>query len=203
MVTIEAQKVKEAFLKKNYIFFRGPYNLNICAVRAAARRVNLFDDKIYIFYENAIREICFECEATVDPGLPWLLSPMEPRMGTAAIAPGQYRGVWRLGEFRGEPALLQVRPFTCFRDNDRNATFSYSPQNTTSGIYGIHLHPHFQLKECADIVGLSSAGCVVPRCEKDFYEIIRLCKRQIETLRVNQFTFTLFDELELSASSSI
>lgn len=183
------------YKRNNYVLFTGPFNLNIFGIRSSERRIDRFDDWLGVLYENDKKEPkLFICKGTVDPGLPWLINPMEQKMGTAAVYPGQYRRVWKLGTFRRTPALLQVAPIKCYRDNNRDNVFNYDPATTSTGVYGIHFHEHFQRKNVAELVNNSSAGCIVPQTLDDFYFIINLCFRQKQRLRDDHFTFTLFEE---------
>jgi hypothetical protein len=197
MILLSYENAEKLFLKKKYRFFKSEYNLNIFAVRAASRKIDEFDDTLCVAYEENKQKKIFCAPCTVDPGLPWRLAPMEPTLGAAAIKEGQYLSVWELGFFRSTPALLQVGPFVCYRDNDRNEVFDYQASKTSAGLYGIHLHEHFQPVETATKVDRSSAGCIVPASRKDFYAVINLCRKQIAAGWGRRFSFTLFDEKEL------
>ena len=128
--------------------------------------------------------------------------PMEQKLGTAAIKEGQYRGVWQFGRFRGAKSLLQIREFTCYRDNNRDDVFDYLPDFTTKGLDGIHMHEHFQAEDVAQVVSNSSAGCVVPASRYLHYQFMWLCEQQIASGYGNTFTFTLFDERNLRRNFS-
>lgn len=196
--TIYYKFLKKVYQHKRFRFFEGAFNINIFGIRNAKRIIDTFNDIIGVAYmDDNQNPRVFWCYGTCDPGLPWVTTPMDQTLGTAAIVPGQYLKVWKLGFFRAERALLQIRPFTCFRDNNRDQIFDYNPTRTTTGIYGIHLHSHYQSSDIADRVGKSSAGCIVPRSKSDMDKIIYLCIKQKEKYGIDEYTFTLFDESEL------
>ena len=166
--------------------------MNIYGIRSG-RRTNKFDDIIGVTYRNEYNAFRCEYPCTLDPGLPWLLSPMDPG-GAAAIYPGQYRGVWQMGSFRGRRALLQIRPITVYRDNNKDAVFDYNPDSRTIGMYGIFAHPHFQRTVRADNVGTSSAGCPAFASDLDINHFFSVLDLQFEHKMGNIFTFTLFEK---------
>lgn len=197
MINLSYEEIKEFYLQNKYVFFTGNYNLNILGIRGRDRRVNFFDDRIIAVYQVGHEEKVFNIAGTVDPGLPFIKIPMEQKLGAAAIKEGQYRSVWQFGRFRGAKSLLQVREFTCYRDNNRDDVFDYIPDFTTKGLYGIHMHEHFQAEDVAQVVSNSSAGCVVPASRYLHYQFMWLCEQQIAAGYGNTFTFTLFDERNL------
>lgn len=189
--------IRNVFIKSGYAFFSGKYNLNIFGIRSENRNANYFDDYLCIAYQSVTgREELCTFPATLDPGLPWLLSPMNPG-GAAAICPGQYRQVWRLGQFRNRPALIQINNFKIYRDSNRDAILDLNPSQTTTGLYGIFLHSHMQKRIIAYEVGTSSAGCVVPQSDTDFDKTISLCRKQVGYGHGDKFTFTLFESAKL------
>lgn len=197
MFDITYEQLKLTYFKNRYRFFTGNYNLNIFAIRGKDRKVNAFDDTIGVAYQEAGQDKIFLMAGTVDPGLPWLRKPMEPILGTAAIKEGQYRSLWAYGRFRNTLALLQINPITCYRDNNKDDVFDYLPQRTSTGLYGIHFHEHFQRAETATVVDTSSAGCVVPASRLEYYRVMNLCSLQSRNRFGDTYTFTLFDEREL------
>ena len=184
--------IKEEFDKRGYRFFTEPYSMNIYAIRNKTQAPNKFNDILGVAYSNGLTTVQCEFPATVDPGTNWLVNPMD-RGGAAAIVPGQYLALWKLGTFKGTRALIQIRPIKVYRDNNRNEVFDYNPRDITEGMYGIFLHQHFQGIDIASIVGTSSAGCVVPQRLVDwkyFFDVIEL---QRENGLGDTYTFTLFE----------
>lgn len=178
---------------KGYRFFDEPYSMNIYGVRNKHNKPNVFNDILGVVYNNGHTTINAQFPATLDPGTHWLINPMD-RGGAAAIFPGQYPGVWQLGKFKGTDALLQIKPIKVYRDNNRDAYFDYLIESFTEGNYGIFLHQHFQNREVAETIDLSSAGCVVPQTIRDWDYFFKLIKMQVLVGRGNVYSFTLFEE---------
>jgi len=191
------QRIRANFDRSGYVFFTGKFNMNLFAVRGKDRVPDAFDDTLYVVYEDSTGEpVVQEFPCTVDPGIPWLVAPMNPG-GAAAIAPGQYRRAWKIGKFRGTDALIQVGNFRIFRDNDKNKTFDYRPESvhTSQPTDGIFLHEHFQTFDEARIIDRSSAGCVVPKQRYGHRKLMRILNLQKFAGLGDTFTFTLFDEI--------
>jgi len=197
MIDITYEKIKELYFINKYIFFTGNFNLNLFAIRGKNRISNAFDDTLGVAYQEGKENKIYLLPGTVDPGIPWLKNPMEPKLGAAAIKEGQYKKLWQLGRFRNTTALLQVSPVTCYRDNNKNDVFDFVQERTSTGLYGIFWHEHFQNLETAINVDKSSAGCVVPASRIAHYKVMDLCNKQILSRFGNTFTFTLFDEREI------
>jgi hypothetical protein len=51
MVQAIAQKIKELFNSKKYVWYDAPFKLNIVAVRSDNRVSNSFDDYLYVVYK--------------------------------------------------------------------------------------------------------------------------------------------------------
>jgi hypothetical protein len=191
-------EIQKIFAKKGYAFFTGPFNINFFAVRGTPRRPDAFDDVLFVVYQDADKNPVIKIfEGTVDPGIPWLVHPMNPG-GAAAIAPGQYRGVWQLGKFKNTDALIQCGKFKIFRDNNKDAIFDYDLSTIHDSLPsdGIFFHEHFQKPDVAEFVDKSSAGCVVPKRRSEHREIMKLLKLQSAAGLGNKFTFTLFNETD-------
>jgi len=178
----------DLYKSKNYRFFSDPYSMNVYGIRSG-KRSNKFDDVLGVIYSDGFNTFTREYPCTVDPGIPWLIAPMDPG-GTAAIVEGQYRSLWRMGTFKGRRALIQITPIKVYRDNNRNQTFEYGT-NMTEGMYGIFLHPSFQGADASE-VDRSSAGCIVPRRDVDFEHFMQTLDLQVLAGLGNTFTFTLF-----------
>lgn len=194
------QEIEQIFRRNGHVFFKGAFNMNLFAVRGDGRVSDAFDDTLFLVYTDNEGEIHIKFyECTVDPGIPWLISPMNPG-GAAAIAPGQYRRVWKLGNFKGTDALRQIGNFRIFRDNDKNAMFNYNPKTIMPSPFtdGIFLHEHFQKPDVAIRVNDSSAGCVVLRSRKDHNQLMELLKLQAANGKGDTFTFTLFNQTDFN-----
>ena len=175
---------------------RGDLDVCITVVRNADRSVGLWNDTLYLTYAEGDVWQCFEIGCTADPGLPWLKDPMNKK-GTAAIAPGQYRGSHKIGIHRGKyAALVQRAPVKVFRDGDRNGAFDYDGSTVDNGIHMVNIH-RSRNDGLAGSVGRFSAGCIVVHSPILFDLVMLVCKRASSLWGPN-FTLTLLDERELS-----
>lgn len=98
---------------------------------------------------------------TTDPGLPWLVSPMNPK-GCGAIIEGFYEDLWTPGVHSDKPALVQCGYANVDRDNDRN-----NQLDLRSNIFRVGPEAQFRVHRGGNgvpsrPVGKNSAGCWVP-----------------------------------------
>jgi hypothetical protein len=197
--------VRKVFDKKGYVYFEGNnYDLNIIAIRNSNTNQSLdaFDDLMLVAYKDEYgNPHLFKAKCTTDPGKLELIDPTfeaAKQHGTAIIAEQQVRGCYALGNhgvgnWRHE-ALIQVKPMEYYRDNNRNEVLDYV--NKMSMMAGTNIHASSLLAEEFKI-GRYSAGCIAFAIAQEYFEFISLCKKQIRFLRVNSFTFTLLNELDL------
>jgi hypothetical protein len=82
----------------------------------------------------------------------YLRNPMNPQ-GTLLLEPGQYPLSHRVGHHKGRPALVQVRPVTGRRDNNRDEVLDPGPQLFT-GMFGANIHDIGHPGQLAGCVGL-------------------------------------------------
>tara|TARA_R100000808_G_C2122899_1_gene133765 strand:+ start:22 stop:474 length:453 start_codon:yes stop_codon:yes gene_type:complete len=131
------------------------------------------------------------CEATTDPGKIYLKNPIN-RKGCAVLAPGQYRGAYKIGMHRNKyKALVQSNgPVKVYRDNNRDDVINYGEAEYT-GHFGINIHRrHPGLKD--DFVKGSSAGCQVFRYSNEFKHLMNLATVSAD-IYGNSFTYTLLE----------
>lgn len=192
--------IQSALQKKGYKTFVRPFELNIIGVRTNNVTPNVFDDTIYVFFNNSEgKRIELKFSATTDPGTYWLKSPMNPQ-GTAILKEGQYLNTYALGMHRGKYlALVQRRPVTVLRDYDRNAVLDFMNGKEDTGLFGINIHRASQ-NGTTTTVDKYSAGCQVFANANDFALFISLCERH-KNLYGNQFTYTLLDERSVNRAS--
>jgi len=108
---------------------------------------------------------------------------------------GQYINAYQIGlHKRKYEALVQARPVTVIRDNDRNSILNYFA-NTTTGLYGINIHRSTASYASEDTIGPDSAGCQVFRWIDDFNDMMDKARTH-RGLYGNNFTYTLIDERE-------
>lgn len=180
--------------KLGYSIDKRPNKLNIIGVRNSnAVNQERFDDKIaYFYYENSGLLVGKVVPATTDPSTLWLKDPMNPS-GAAILKSGEYKDSYAIGLHRGSyEALVQVKPVTVIRDNDRDLFINYF-STTQTGLYGINIHKSSKGKNNENIIGLDSAGCQVFQNVPDFMDMMRLAQVSRKQYG-NVFSYILIDE---------
>jgi hypothetical protein len=188
------EKIKNAYKKKGYVFFEnGNFNLNIFGIRSKIREAGKFDDFIGYCYKNekGIEEF-FLVKATTDAGTHWLKNPMNKK-GTAILVPNQYRGVYQIGLHQGKyEALVQVKPMSVYRDNDKDIILEFDESKIEKGLFGINIHRSNPRTESV-INEKWSAGCQVFSNALSYFHFMTTCHKS-SRIYGNSFTYTLFDE---------
>jgi hypothetical protein len=180
-----------------YSIDKRPNKLNIIGVRnSAATSQDKFDDLLaYFFYDKNGKLVGRVVSGTTDPSTAFLKSPINLK-GAAILKSGQYKDAYQLGLHRNKyEALVQRKPVTVIRDDDRNALINYLAP-TQTGLYGINIHKSTKGKNNEDIIGLDSAGCQVFRNIRDFEDMMQLA-RISKNKYGNSFTYTLLDDRDL------
>lgn len=187
------------FKTKGYAYFtKGNYNLNIIGVRSNHNHkvTNEYDDYLVVIYntDNGPQRKLYTI--TTEPGSKMMKSPICAK-GTAILAPGQYRGAYKLDKHNGRyDALCQRnKPVKVYRDNNRNMIYDYIPESMEKGMFGINIHRSNEKWTRTTIDGYS-AGCQVFNNPDEFTSFIRLVKVSAK-LYGNCFTYTLIDEDDL------
>jgi len=187
-----AREFLDIFEAAGFTVFRGEslrrFNLNIVGWRNKTRAPNKFNDSLAVYYDDGFDWIRYVWPITTLPGRPWLLKPMNPT-GAAILCPGQYRGAYEIGTFKGYRALRQVRPVSTYRDNNLDEQVDLRNVTVETGLYGLHIH---RAGAFTRLVNRSSAGCQVFRYAKDFSEFMDLCEYAAK-LWGNSFTYTLVE----------
>lgn len=177
-----------------YSIDKRPFKLNLIGVRnSSAINQNSFDDQIaYFYYDDKGKLIGKVAPATTDPSTAWLKDPMNVK-GAAVLKSGEYKDAYAIGLHRNKyEALVQIKPVTVIRDNDRDALINYLAP-TQTGLFGINIHKSTKGKNNEDIIGLDSAGCQVFRNIPDFMDMMRLA--QVSRSKYgNKFSYILIDE---------
>lgn len=188
---IDLDYVLELYDTYDYpLFTNGDYNLNIFGIRNDSRASGTFDDAMGVLYkERGLWEL-FVFPATVDCGVFYMKSPMNPD-GAAFIKEGFYKGLWQIGGFKGVECLIQKAPVQYYRDNNRDEIIDLNPNTVAKGNIGLFCHPHFQNFGTAEKIHNSSAGCQVPQDYKDFKKLMTLCKTSM-ALYGNSFSYSMF-----------
>jgi hypothetical protein len=184
-----AHLFKAELIQLGYAFFEdGDFDLNLIGLRNAANHSNLFDDTFVALFKDEGEWQYKSWAFTSDPGRKWLQRPMRPE-GCAIVVPGQYRGVYTLGQHTGKPALVQSGMLRVWRDNDRDDVADYGgPVHEGSG-YCINIH---RAGADSKLIEDWSAGCQVFKRSADLDEFLALCDRQIAR-GWNRFSYTLIN----------
>jgi hypothetical protein len=180
--------------KLGYDIDKRPNKLNLIGVRNSnATSQDKFDDLLAYFTYDANGNLVGKVvPATTDPSTYFLKSPINAK-GAAILKSGQYKDAYQIGLHRGKyEALVQAKPVTVIRDDDRNAFINYFAP-TQTGLYGINIHKSTKGKNNEDIIGIDSAGCQVFRNIPDFLDMMRLAQTSRKNYG-NSFTYTLIDE---------
>ena len=189
----------ETMLKKGYIFFDRDesYNLNIIGVRRVNNAIpNKFDDTIVVIYRSTPGQWeVFTADITTDPGLYWLLRPMNID-GTAILVPNQYRSVYKRDLHQGKYEALCQRggEVQVYRDADGDRRHDLDPSTIDTGFFGINIH---KAGRASTQVDKWSAGCQVFSRSEDYATFMDLTEESAERYG-NSFTYTLLLETDFS-----
>ena len=190
---------EKLFKKKGYAYFtKGNYNLNIIGVRSNQNNkvTNKYDDCLVVIYNTELgwkRQIY---TITTDPGRSIMKTPSNTK-GTAILAPGQYRGAYKIDKHHGKyDALCQRnKPVKVYRDNNKDDVYDYIPENTETGMFGINIHRSNEFWTRSTVDGYS-AGCQVFNDPKEFISFMSLVKKSA-AIYGNCFTYTLITEEDI------
>lgn len=185
--------------KKGYSYFtKGNYNLNIIGVRSNQENkvTNKYDDCLVIIYNTSTgwkRQIY---TITTEPGLKYMKAPTNIK-GTAILAPGQYKGTYKIDKHRGKyDALCQRnKPVKVYRDNNKDTIYDYNPNSIDTGMFGINIHRSNEFWSTSLINGYS-AGCQVFNDPKEFNSFMNIVKKSA-AIYGNNFTYTLINEEDI------
>jgi len=202
---ITYELVKGLYQKKGYKFYdKQNYDCNFFGIRSKNidQSADKFDDVIGLCFLSEGLPICIAAAGTTDPSLLNLQDPQFPeaqKNGTAILCEGYYPSVYQLGMHgRGawqHDALVQVGKFRIFRDNNRDEILDFDAP-ITEGVYGMNLHmahPNFDLEK----IGYYSAGCQVVQNGQLHRRMMFYSRKQIQALKVNKFSYALFNESDL------
>lgn len=157
--------------------------LNIVGVREDFTLTNNFEDKLYVWSSTIPLQ---EFTITTTPGKFWW-EQFTRKEGVAILTENQYINSHQLGFHRGKyEALVQVRPVTVYRDDNKNTTLDM--KKTETGLFGINIH-RASSKFISLFIGEFSAGCQVFSSPKEYNSFIALCK---STKQIN-FSYTLLN----------
>lgn len=190
---------KKLFEKKGYTYFeKGNYNMNIIGVRSNQNNkvTNKYDDCLVLIYNTETgwkRQIY---SITTEPGLSSMKAPSNAK-GTAILAPGQYRGAYKIDKHNGKyDALCQRNKVVkVYRDNNRDEVYDYKPETVDTGMFGINIHRSNETWTRSTVDGYS-AGCQAFNDPKEFISFMNLIKKSAK-IYGNCFTYTLINEEDI------
>ena len=190
---INEKLIKDTLDRLNYKIFTRNFELNIIGIRNKDSKINVFNDKIVVFYYYDKQEYWHIYNATTKPGLYWLNNLINPK-GTAILVPGQYIDVYKIGLHRGEyEALIQRDVVKVYRDNNHDSVIDYF--NVEEGYFGINIHRRNKFS-ISNYINRSSAGCQVFEYYNNFNEFMTMADVH-RNLYGNGFTYTLIEEKDL------
>lgn len=193
---IRISKIKAAVKRAGYKFFNeGDYNLNLIGLRSSNTNANEFNDLLCVLFSiNSVQQLLV-FNFTSDPGVYYRENPLNVD-GTAIVAPGQYPGLWQLGNHQSRyRALIQAGQVSVYRDNDKDGDIDMQPGRLQTGHFGINCH-RAHASGFNNQVDKWSAGCQVLADPLEFDILMALCERAAKTWG-NSFTYTLLDEGQL------
>jgi hypothetical protein len=190
------EAITKIALERNYPIFRSnrkfDYNLNIWGFRSPSENTKEYNDSCAVFWQDHRGHWSIEYfEITTDPSDLLLEKPVNSS-GTAILKEGHHTALWTLGYHKERPdhkALIQAKPCTVYRDNNRDNRINTNlPEDT--GIFGINMHRASKVSNDRRI-GLYSAGCQVhydyDRYMKVFIPLVESCNYEGNT----SFSYTL------------
>jgi hypothetical protein len=173
-------ELQAQFLKLGYVWPK----FHMLGVRSKANLKNVFDDSFYLIQGG---QVVLHATCTTNPGTYWLQNLLNKK-GALVLKPGQYKDTWAIGVHKSYPALVQVRPVTCFRDGDLD-DLAEEEGVLDTGLFGCNIHRANE-KLVSKIIDRWSAGCQVINDPKMFNLVLEKCKTSGQKF----FTYTLVKE---------
>lgn len=176
---------------KGHTFFDGnvPYNVNIIGVRSNHDVTNKFEDTLYIIYRNdELNWVIKAYPITTIAGTYYFDRPSRIA-GTAILAPGQYKGVYKIDKHAGKYTALCQRlgEVTVYRDPNQDKIADTEEVEIQKGYFGINIH---KAGVSSLYVGRWSAGCQVFQVARQFGEFMDVITKSASIFG-NSFTYTL------------
>jgi len=188
---------------QGYFFDKRPFKLNVVGVRNPMNTSPLrFDDAIaYFYYDDNGNLVGNVGRATTSPSIYFLENPMNTK-GAGILKQGQYKDAYSIGLHRGlYNALVQTKPVTVIRDDDRNSIINLF-SSTQTGLFGINIHRATAGKDDSSEIGQDSAGCQTFQNTSDFNQMMDMAYKS-KSLYGNTFTYTLIDQKEVYTNYTI
>jgi len=191
MKTLSYDTIELAIKKSGHKWFED--KLNIVGIRTEDKTTNVFNDFITISWIDKITgKKCFTgFNATTDPGLYYLNNPLNIK-GTGILVEDQFVDCWEIGLHKGNKALVQCRPVSVYRDNNRDNYLKFDKNTIDTGYFGINIHrAHMTIIQ--KWIGKYSAGCQVIQSNDAYEKFFNICKDSGQKF----FSYTLLNETSL------
>lgn len=200
---LSIEKIEAVLEAKGYEIFHGKNDMNMIGIRIKGdENVDRYRHVILFIWDteenNHDSRIMVMFPVTTDPGKFYLENPINEK-GTALLAEGQWKGLFKKGSHRGRPALVQASPCGVHRDNNRDGYPDYG--DVTDLDYGwFAINAHDRLSH-GDLIGNASAGCQVYEYTLDINYCLGLLDRQIESNKGSTLTYTLLSSDDFKEST--
>ena len=165
------------------------YCVELVAVRNQVnhRKPDVYCDDFHVFWRQPGGWRCFTAGCNTSPGKYFQSHPHRPSGGCAIMLPGQYRGAFYRGPYKGQAALLhRGARINYFRDSNPLDIRELDPVNSRGA--GFHIHRG----STADRVGKFTTGAQT-LSPADMDTVLELCDKQIAKhgIGFEAFTYTL------------
>jgi hypothetical protein len=170
ILRVHRQNGYPIFSGRDFDITLGGIRTNIGGPTGQSRQTDLFDDYIWMRWEEHGQEQFMIVPATTDPGKYYLSRPTN-NDGTAILVPGFHKHLWEKGRHsKINNAFRQKSPCTVWRDADRDHYLDMGPKiPRRTGMFWINLHPAtYMVGGRSTSIGRWAAGCQVTQTWDDF-----------------------------------
>lgn len=193
MKQLDFETIKRSVIAKKYSWFSD--KPMIVGIRTSTHLPDVFDDFIVLCQESK-NKYFKGWMATTEPGIYWLNNPMNIK-GAGILKPSQYLNCWSFGKhgsgLNNHKALVQVRPITLYRDNNKDSKIDVDPTKIDTGLFGINIHSTGKDNWIAPKINKWSAGCQVFPNYVAFKEFVK----ELEDSKQSTFSYTLLEENDI------
>lgn len=134
----------------------------------AQPKLDVWDDARILLRNTG--EVLLSCKATTEPGGHYTYNRMNPK-GAARIAFGQHKDAWKLGDHKGQYALVQCAPLKVHRDANEDGLRTSDAVDI--GFFGLNQHTTGRAASASVplSIGHWSAGCLVGQSAATHYNL--------------------------------
>ncbi len=151
---IAYMKARDYKIRALYIVYFEGLNCDLETVNSDT--IDLWNDVRSIITDKG--DVLMSCAATTEPGWYYRNNPLNDG-GAAQLAFGQYLDAWRIGDHRGQDALVQCGDLKVYRDRNEDGSRKGDALDVGDD-FGLNQHT---TKYDPENVGRWSAGCLVGR----------------------------------------